>query len=570
MIVALINVVMDGDYQYEQEIPLGLASIGAFLRNEGYRVVFHQCFASRGIQQIEPAAAVSADIYGFQLNMVNYVQTKAVIEKIKARNPRAIIICGGPFLVPLSERIMQNEPLVDFVVMGEGEMTTLALVQALVSDTKDLSGIEGLVWRNKEGTVIRNAPRSLIPDLDVLPFPARDLMEQAQHDPADRGLTESVRMSSSRGCIGRCSFCCVNLYNKVQKGKVWRGRSPKHVVDELESLVKTYDARIFNFSDSSFEDPGREGKKRSREICEEIVRRGLKVSLKIYMRCETMLEEEDLGLLRLYKKAGVDVIIVGAEAGSDYELKLYEKHATLDENYRIARRLNELDCFYVLVGFIMFGPNSTLDTLRSNMVYLQKFSFSDNLMLVANVLMLIRDSKLYHMLYDEGRVIDDPRRYWELPRYTFKDHRAERVAKHWQNLFSRYPDTLEINRLQVNLGNVIARMTNALNERILESLDQEYRDLKNQYRDLTRQFGTMQSEYFNAVLDMVRNDCSDQQLHVSGDEFFGRVYSRYVPVYNNLYDTFLRRVVDEGFGLSGLVFKHFHSAMAVKKVERIS
>ena len=33
MNLALINVVMDGDYQYEQEVPLGICSLAAFLRH---------------------------------------------------------------------------------------------------------------------------------------------------------------------------------------------------------------------------------------------------------------------------------------------------------------------------------------------------------------------------------------------------------------------------------------------------------------------------------------------------------------------------------------------------------
>ena len=112
--VALMNVVLEGDYQYEQELPLGLAHVGAFLRKKGYSVVFQQCFASGGPAQINAAAAVEADVYGFQLNMVNFQPVQMIVQMIKSRKPQAVTVLGGPFLVSLSQDILKNEPLFDF------------------------------------------------------------------------------------------------------------------------------------------------------------------------------------------------------------------------------------------------------------------------------------------------------------------------------------------------------------------------------------------------------------------------------------------------------------------------
>ncbi len=563
--VVLINVVMDGDYQYEQEIPIGLAHIGAFLRQHDYSVLFKQCFASRAEEQFDSAAKVAADVYGFQLNMANYLPVKSVVERIKSRRPEAITIFGGPFLVSLSEDILRNEPLYDFIVIGEGEETVLELLQAIEGQENDFSYINGLVWRDKSGTVVKNELRSLIEDLDTLPFPARDFLENAQRDPKDNGLVESVRMVTSRGCIGRCSFCCVNFYSKVQKGKIWRGRSPRNVVDELEYLSRTYKAKLFNFSDSSFEDPGEQGKERSRQICEEIIRRGIPISAKIYLRCETMKSREDIELLKLYKKAGIDILVVGVESGSDYELRLYEKRATLDDNYRTATILKELDLFYVLIGFIMFGPNSTMETLKSNIEFLYKWGFADNLQAVSNTLMLIRDSKLYRILMEEGRVIESGK-HWELPRYVMNDRLAERMSKHWGNLFARFPVTGQVNKLQVNIGNLVSRMTNPMNADVLYSLKDEFLEFKDGYVQLSKEFGKLQHDYF--VYTLIESDCSAEKLGSSSEDFFIGVYGAYLPLYDRLYNDFLDKIVKSGFGLSGLVFKHFTSAMIIQVTEK--
>ncbi|MCX5713867.1 MAG: radical SAM protein [Candidatus Omnitrophica bacterium] len=372
MKIVFINVVLEGDYQYEQEIPLGIASLMAFLRKHNYDVICQQCFAGRDDAQISLATRIEADIYCFQLNTVNYQAVKTVVKEIKIKRPTSYAIFGGPFLISLSEKILKNEPLYDFIVFGEGEATLLELLRAIERPKSDFSNINGLVWRKESGEVVTNKPRELIEDLDTLPFPARDFLEDGKLDPRDNGLIESVRLVSSRGCIGRCSFCCVNLYNKFQKGRAWRGRSPKNVVDEIEYLSKTFNAKLFNFSDSSFDDPGKLGKIRSRQICEEIISRKIPFSAKIYLRCETMKSSDDIELLKLYKKAGIDIIIIGAESGSDYELKLYDKPAGVEDNYRTVRILEDLGLFYVMSGFIMFGPNSTLETLRSNIEFLYR------------------------------------------------------------------------------------------------------------------------------------------------------------------------------------------------------
>lgn len=566
--ICIVNVVHDGDYQYEQEIPLGLATLGAFMREQGYTVSFQQCFASRAEDPFELAADQDASVYCFQLNMINFLSVRKTAEKIKSRRPNAIVIVGGPFLVSLAENILLNEPLFDFAVVGEGEYTLLELLQALEKNEQDFAQIKGLIWRDGQSNLQKNELRPLIENLDTIPFPARDLLDQARRDPEDGSIMESIRIITSRGCVGKCSFCCVNFYNKVQKGKVWRGRSPGNVVDELEMLSKDFRVKLFNFSDSSFEDPGHIGKDRSRAICQEIINRELQISFKIYMRCETMKSHEDIELLKLYKQAGIDVIILGVESGSDYELNLYGKNSSMEDNIRTLKILRDLDMFYVFAGFIMFGPNSTVDILRQNIEFLHASGFADNLYILSNTLMLIRDSKLYETLKSEGRVIESGN-FWELPKYTFIDSDVERIAKHWQNIISRFPATKSLNTIQINTGNLIARMTNPMNAAVLQALQDDYLQLKNSFRRLCCTFGTLQKDYFLGTVRMVEEGCSDEALRQSGFDFFDKTYSEYLPAYKELYEGFLDRVTTAGFGLSGLVFEHFYSAVTVKETARI-
>ncbi|MBF0137149.1 MAG: B12-binding domain-containing radical SAM protein [Magnetococcus sp. DMHC-1] len=568
MKLSLINVVMDGDFQFEQEVPLGLGHLASFLRAHGFSVVLHQCFASQGEEQIDQASQVVADIYGFQLNMVNYLNVREVAARIKAKRPHALIVLGGPFLSSLAEQILARESLFDCMVYGEGEHTLLEIAQQVAADTLDLATIAGVVWRNAAGEVRRNPPRPLIADLDTLPFPARDSLENVPRDPHDGGIHGSVRMITSRGCIAQCTFCSVNFYTRLQKGKVWRGRSPKNVVDELEQLTQKYGARIFNFSDSSFEDPGRKGKQRTRDMCEEIIRRRLPVSIKVYMRGDSMLEPGDDDLLRLWKRAGVDVVIVGLEAGSAQELAYYGKRATIAQNVETMRLLKDIGLFYIIIGFIMFGPNSTMASLRQNIAFLRDLEWTDNPNQISSTLMLIRDSALYQSLQEEDRLIESAHP-WELPRYRFLDPAAERAARHWDGLFGRYPLTLELNHNQMNFENLITRIDNPMNAAIKQAVGGVFNDLRGRYLELKKEFATIQHDYFVHVLDLVEEGCDDKFLQKTGDDYFIGTYGAYLTRYRHLFESAARHIEGTGLGMSGILFLNFYSHSINKGIARV-
>ncbi len=561
--MSLLNVVMDGDYGYEQEVPLGLLAIAAFLRTNGLEVGIEQCFASKNdFATWKPEK--DSNLYGIQLNMMNYDAVIKVSTVIKQNNPSAIIVLGGPFITTKAEKVLQNAPLIDCITLGEGEFTSLELCKAVANQKADFSHIKGLVWRTPSGEIIKNPLRPQVDDLDTLPFPSRDFLEDAKRDPRNHGLIDSIRVISSRGCAGRCTFCCVNELSKALKAKRWRGRSPEHVVDELEWLSTEYGARVFNFSDSSFEDPGKIGKKRSAAICNQILERNLKISAKIYMRCETMKSREDIDLLRLYKKAGIDVIIVGAESGSDYELAFYEKHARAADNLRMIKILQDLDCFCVLAGFIMFGPNSSEDTLMSNIEYLSQNKLAANMMSLGNTMLLVRDSKLYKILNEEGRVIEN-NSFVTPPKYIFADPLGEKMAKCWDKTMAKEPITRLANQLFVNIENLRSRMTNPMNAEILSTFPKEFNSLSEFFFEIQQDLNKRHSDCFFHTLELSKKGASLNELAACHSSHFDTGYSQLYDRMKVFYDTFLKRVTNKGFGLSGLVFDHFLSAETTLK-----
>ena len=57
--------------------------------------------------------------------------------------------------------------------------------------------------------------------------------------------------------------------------------------------------------------------------------------------------------------------------------------------------------------------------------------------------------------------------------------------------------------------------------------------------------------------DKIEKNCSDQDLKLAGDRFFGPVYEQYYPKYADLYDGFLDQLYASNLGISGLTFRHF-------------
>src|SRR6185295_2853946 len=170
-------------------------------------------------------------------------------------------------------------------------------------------------------------------NLDELPFAARDQFR------AHGNRLEYLRISTSRGCVARCAFCSApHVGNRVQAGKAWRGRSVGSVRDELGELVDRYGYRTFDFVDSTFEDPdgGAIGKARIAAIANGIIERDLDIYYNCCMRAENW-SDDDRELLELLARSGLEKVNVGIESGNEWELRLWDKRATVDDNIRMIR-----------------------------------------------------------------------------------------------------------------------------------------------------------------------------------------------------------------------------------------
>jgi len=158
-----------------------------------------------------------------------------------AHKKRILTVVGGyhPTAVP---NLLLSYPQVDIVVRGEGELTMKELVEKGLPE-----GVLGLSYK-KDGKIIHNEDRPRIENLDDLPFPARHL-RQYSYKTAD-GSTDYDVLVTSRGCRGRCSFCCEP---SMSHGHL-RCRSPENVMEEIIEMVNYHEGRSLNviFTDPDF------------------------------------------------------------------------------------------------------------------------------------------------------------------------------------------------------------------------------------------------------------------------------------------------------------------------------
>lgn len=234
------------------------------------------------------------------------------ILRAKAINPAIVtIVKGAPFLTYNTNVIYENQ-FVDYVIMGEPEFTLRDILSGVPNNE-----ILGICYRdNFQGT--KNEPRPFIENLDLIPFPARHLVDNSIYRRPDNGKVQAV-IKVSRGCPYHCFFC---LATPVSGSKV-RTRTAENIIEEIKECIEKYNIKNFIFWSDAF-NVNREW---TLELCKKIIDSGLKITWSANTRANTM-DDEMAGLMY---KAGCRLVSIGVESGSQEILNKIGKRITLAE-----------------------------------------------------------------------------------------------------------------------------------------------------------------------------------------------------------------------------------------------
>lgn len=217
---------------------------------------------------------------------------------------------------------LQMSKRLDFVAVGEYDFTILDVANHFTQGgtRENLSGVLGLAYRHG-GQFLRNPDRPMWQKMDEIPWASliyKDFLKIENYSYGAQ-LHPEITIVGGRGCPYQCTYC---VFPQTITGQTYRARSVKDVVDEMAFIVKTWPHN----KEIMFEDDTMTlDKKRMREISEEILRRGLKVTWSGNARADF----DDVELLKLMRRAGCRLFCVGFESADETLLKNMKKGGAL-------------------------------------------------------------------------------------------------------------------------------------------------------------------------------------------------------------------------------------------------
>lgn len=302
-------------------LPVSLVYLAGYLEQQGYLVrIFDGQVETMSETTIRATVAdFKPDVVGITCMTPMVVETHMVAKAVKSCHPAPLVVVGGIHPSILPEDIIRDTNI-DVVVRGEGEITLHELLETL-PDT-DLHHIRGLTFRSN-GDIIHSPDRPLLDDLDILPFPARHLVNyEGYHQVPDAVFAEPLReILTSRGCPFQCIFCSARFIS----GYKYRYHSPDRVLEEVDLLVNTYGARQIAVLDDNFV----VDRQRTIDICEKLLQRGY--HKKLVWTTAARADQVDYDVMKLMKEAGFKLLSFGIETGSSRLLKMIQKGETMDQ-----------------------------------------------------------------------------------------------------------------------------------------------------------------------------------------------------------------------------------------------
>ena len=332
--------------------PLSLSYLASVLKQEGIEVRILDFLVTRynpkklrrELEEYGP------QLVGATCVTLNYPIARRMLKVCKAFDPHIFTVIGGPHVTFALEETLLRSPWIDAIVIGEGERTLVKLARA-VEEGKDIRHVTGIAFADG-GTVVKTTPKARVEDLDQLPLPARGLLPMARY----RALGTPCTVITSRGCPYNCIFCS----GRRMFGPKVRFRSPGLVVDEIEQLQRDFGLEKINIVDDTFT----LNHHHTQAVCEEMLRRNLKIKWSVFARVDRISEE----LAQLMNRAGCEWMLFGVESADEGILQTIKKGITADDVRRGVKIASEAG-INVFNSFILGLPGESWDTALKSLAF---------------------------------------------------------------------------------------------------------------------------------------------------------------------------------------------------------
>jgi radical SAM superfamily enzyme YgiQ (UPF0313 family) len=298
----------------EQEImrpypPLGLLYLCAYLRKRGFAAeVYDSTWGSR--RELEDILDSGEPGWlGVYANLLTRSSVLSIVGHARAAGWRVVL--GGPEPANYAEEYLACGA--EYVVPGEGEVVLEQLLGGNPSP-------DGVIYRAGDGSVVRTPPAALIPDLDTLPWPARDTVEISRYMSAWRARhgKGSVSLITARGCPFHCRWCSHSTF-----GQTHRRRSVAAVADEAEWIQNRYQPEMVWYADDVFTIH----RGWTLAYAAEMKKRGLRLPFE----CITRADRLDESVADALQSLGCFRVWLGSESGSQKILDAMQRGVKVEQ-----------------------------------------------------------------------------------------------------------------------------------------------------------------------------------------------------------------------------------------------
>jgi anaerobic magnesium-protoporphyrin IX monomethyl ester cyclase len=344
---------------YPIDISYGLAAISSALKNSDHTVKLMDCTFSYDKDNIELLINdFSPHIVGIPVASNDFHFAVEICKSIKALTD-VTIVAGGYHTTMAPEDIME-ENCFDIAVIGEGEESLIAIVEAKMSGEfiKKLYEIDGIWFRNN-GEVVKNSLRPLNNDINKLSFPDKSLFDYQRYININRGLATFI---TSYGCPFKCSYCINKvLMDKFGTTGFVRYKSIDYLIDEIKSVISKFKVREIEFYDDTFTI----NKERIQQFC-KIYPKEIGLPFYINSRVDTLNRE----VIQNLKEAGCMRISMGIETGDNYVrneiLQRNQSDDQIIETFKMVRNAGMKTLSYSMVGIPYETSMSIEQTIELN------------------------------------------------------------------------------------------------------------------------------------------------------------------------------------------------------------
>lgn len=353
--------------------PLGALYAAAVLRRDGHDVALFDAMLAdseadwdAALERERPRLAVIyEDSFNYLSKMCLARMREAALTMCRMARARGctVVVAGSD---ASDDPAAYLDAGASFVIVGEGEVTLAELAGRLAAGgPMPPADIAGLAFRDATA-VVRTAPRSVLADLDALPYPAWDLVDIERYRAiwlARHGYF-SMNMVTTRGCPYHCNWCAKPIW-----GQRYHARSPESVVAEMRVLAGTYRPDHLWFCDDILGlKPGW-----TQRFADALAAEALRIPFKSLHRADLLVRGDTAEALA---RAGARTVWLGAESGSQRILDAMDKGTTVAEIHEAARRLRAAGVEVCL--FLQFGyPGETRADIEATLAMVRAIAPDD-------------------------------------------------------------------------------------------------------------------------------------------------------------------------------------------------